>query len=400
MKSAKTWCLAGLMVVAGLSSASCGKDEGTDGGGGRGTVIGGSGGKTGTGGLTGRSGSGGSSANAGGAGDTPISGTKLGRACVADKDCVDPDAPGLTCVTAKDTVLADGAPPKGLCTMACTRPQQAGDVDPCVDLGGLCFPFESGSADGYCIEGCAFGMPEIGETKCHDRPEFACNPALLAPTDTACSTTDDCPSGDLCVDGACDIVLPGCLPSCRGDLDCEAGMFCDQSFLNGTCVTAKPPGKALGEPCTVPSATEPDEPDDCVGFCQADAANSTKGHCAATCGLARECAWNPTSKKFDGICFYGSILTNDNGRVGDFGFCTPTCNCTDECNDPTLACSLPDQITLPADLRGPGLCFGVDPATPEYNQCSGASGGAGGESAGGAGPGTAGDSSGGVGGAG
>jgi len=401
MKSAKMWCLASLMMVAGLSSASCGKDEGTEGGGGHGTVIGGTGG---TGGMTGRSGS--SSSDGG---DAPTAATKLGRACVADKDCVDPDAPGLTCVTAKDTVLGDGAPPKGLCTMACNRPQTPDDVDPCAALGpdALCFPFVSGATEGYCIEGCAFGTPDIGEAKCHSRPEFACNPALLGPTDTACDATDDCPAGDLCVDGACNIVLPGCLPSCRGDLDCEAGMFCDQGFLNGTCVATKPPGKALGEPCTVPGPNDPDEPDGCIGFCQADAANSTAGHCAATCGLARECAWNATSKKFDGICFYGTVLTNDNGDVGDFGFCTPSCNCTDECNDPTLACSLLQQGALNTDFKGPGLCFSPDPATPEYNQCTGA-GGAGGESGGGAsgapagasGSPNGGDGSGGVGGAG
>lgn len=398
MKSAKTWCLAGL-VLAGLSSASCGKDEGTSGGGGHGNILGGSGGTAGSGGIVGRSGSGGSATQGG---NDAVSPTKLGRACKTEKDCVDPAAPGLTCITSKDTVLDDGAPPKGLCTASCTVPQSADDEDTCAALGpdALCFPFTSGSEEGYCVEGCQFGTPDIGEQKCHDRPEFACNPALLGATDTTCTTTDDCPAGDLCIDGQCDIVLPGCLPACRGDLDCDPGMYCDQSFLNGTCVTAKPTGKALGEPCTVPAANAPDEPDGCLGFCQADGETGNAGHCAATCGLARQCSWNASTEKFDGICFYASVLTSETGDVGDFGFCTPSCNCTEQCNDPSLACSLLTQGALSPDFRGAGLCFSPDPMTKEYNQCTGEGGsGAGGESGvGGAATGTAGESAGGAGG--
>jgi hypothetical protein len=400
MKAAKTWCLAGLILVAGLSAVSCGKDEGTDGGGGRGTVLGGSGGSSagglaGRGGLTGRSGSVNSEAGAGDGG--PTTPTKLGRACVTAKDCDDPAAPGLTCITAKDAELGDGAPPKGLCTTTCTMPSEEAPDDACAALGpgGMCFPFGSGSDEGYCIEGCQFGTPDIGEAKCHSRPEFACNPALLGPTGTACTDTEDCPSGDLCIDGECSIVFAGCLPACRGDLDCAAGMYCDQAFLNGVCTPVEPTGKGLGEPCTVPAAGDPQEPDGCLGFCQADSDTGNKGHCAATCGLGRECSWNATTAKFDGRCLYASILTAETGDVGDFGFCTPSCNCTDECNDPTLACSLLSQGPLPSTFRGPGLCFSPDPMTPEYNHCDGAGGdGAGGANTSGAANG--GDGSGGV----
>jgi hypothetical protein len=396
MKAAKTWCLAGLILVAGLSSVSCGKDEGTDGGGGRGSVIGGTGGTGGTGGLTGRSGS---SNNDGGTGDDgPTTATRLGRACVTAKDCVDPAAPGLTCITSKDTVLGDGAPPKGLCTTTCTVPSQPGDVDSCAALGpnGMCFPFDSESDEGYCIEGCDFGTPDIGDAKCHSRSEFACNPALLGATQTTCVGNDDCPAGDLCIDGQCAVVFAGCLPACRGDLDCDPGMYCDQGFLNGVCTPVKQTGKALGEPCTVPAEGDPQEPDGCLGFCQRDSDTGNQGHCAATCGLSRQCSWNAETEKFDGICLYASVLTSETGDVGDFGFCTPSCNCTAECNDPALACSLLSQGALSADFRGPGLCFSPDSMTEEYNQCTGAGGdGAGGAGAAGA-PNNGGDGSGGV----
>lgn len=403
MKAAKTWCLAGLILVAGFTSVSCGKDEGTGGGGGRGTVIGGGTGGNGTGGLTGRSGS----SNDGGTGDDgPSETTKLGRACVSARDCVDPAAPGLTCVTSKDTVLANGAPPKGLCTTTCTMPTEENRVDTCAALGsnGLCVPFDEDSNEGYCVEGCSFGMPEIGESKCHSRPEFTCNPALFGDTKEPCVSDADCTGGDFCGNtDTCIAVYTACMPGCRSDLDCDAGLYCDQSFFTGTCVAKKPTGKELGAPCTVPAAAEPDEPDECIGFCQPDTTGSTQGHCTTNCGLGRECSWNAATEKFDGLCLYASGLTAETGFIGDFGFCTPSCNCSDDCNNPDLACTLLSNGPLTSAFRGAGLCFAPDAMTEEYNQCTGAGGaggaGAGGDGAGGAnvsGAANGGDGSGGV----
>jgi hypothetical protein len=381
MKAAKTWCVAGLLVVAAFSSASCGKDEASgDGKGGSGVVLpsGGSAGSTGRGGTSQTAGSGGTSPG--------VSSTKLGRGCLDDAECADSKAPGLKCITATDTVLGDGAPPKGLCTADCT--QGGGE---CAEFGedALCYPFVEGSSKGYCIEGCTFGEPELGASKCHNRGEFACYPALLQDSGEACDPeADDCGAGELCLDGTCAIVFPGCLPSCRGDIDCEDGMYCDQSFLNGTCVEKKPAGKGLGEPCTVPADDEPNEPDDCIGFCQADSDTGNAGHCAATCGLFTQCGWNAETKKFDGACFFGSTLTAKTGSTGDFGFCTVTCNCAAECQDEKLGCELLMQGPLNDDFRGPGLCFPPDAMTEPYNQCTGSGGnaGAGGDAgAGGAG---------------
>lgn len=376
MKAGKAWCFAVLLVATGLSSTSCGKDEVSGGNGGTGATPpeGGADGGGGTPPL-GRSGSGGSGGTVPG-----VSGSRLGRGCIEDADCEDSTAPGLTCVSATES-LGNGAPPKGLCTAECTS-----DAD-CADFGAgsLCYPFAPQGNSGYCVEGCSFGTPGIGEFKCHNREEFACNPALLGDTGEPCDETADCQSGELCIDGTCAVVFPACLPSCRGDIDCEAGMYCDQSFLSGVCVDEEPTGKALGEPCTLPGPNEPSEPDECLGFCQADSADSTTGRCAATCGLLSACAWNSATSKFDGACFYASILTFQNGAAGDFGFCTSTCNCTDECNDSELACSLLPQGSLPNDFKGPGLCFSADDETDEYNQCDAPVGGAGGTGAGGAG---------------
>jgi len=370
MKAAKAWCVAGLVLTAGFASASCGKDEGTGDGdnGGSGSVLGG------TGGLMGRSGA---SARGGSAGSGTIpefGNTKLGRGCIDDQECEDSKAPGLVCIKETDTDLGGGAPPKGLCTAPCTA-----DAD-CSELGegSLCFPFGDGG-EAYCVEGCAFGAPGFGGAKCHNRDEFACNPALLGATDEPCTSNAQCGIGELCIaadqnnPGAgqvCAIVVPACLPACRGDIDCADGLYCDASFLSGVCVEKKPTGKALGEACTVK-----DEPDDCLGFCQADETGKTAGHCAQTCALGVQCAWNTSARVYDGVCLYASVLTQDTGAAGDFGFCTPSCNCTEECGDPALGCAVePTLGRLNSDFRGPGLCFTADPNIKELDECTGAGG--------------------------
>lgn len=273
-----------------------------------------------------------------------------------------------------------GAPPHGLCSLPCQSDQECAPQGD----GAICYPFDA-LGGGFCVEGCSFGQPGIGEIKCHNRTDFACSPALLADTAEPCTNTaSDCQADELCIDGSCAVVFPGCLPSCRGDIDCADGMYCDQSFLSGVCVPQKPTGKGLGEPCTVPGANQPDEPDGCLGFCQADSDTGNAGHCSATCGLLSECGWNAQTQKFDGACFYASVLTADTGYIGDFGFCTPTCNCTEECQDPTLGCALLEQGALDEAFRGPGLCFSPDASTEELDQC-GAGGGAGEGGAGGTG---------------
>lgn len=71
------------------------------------------------------------------------------------------------------------------------------------------------------------------------------------------------------------------------------------------------------------------------------------------------------------------MLTADTGSIGDFGFCAPTCNCSEDCIDPVLSCSLLSEGALSQDFRGPALCFTPEANTVEYEQCS--SGGASGE---------------------
>lgn len=326
-------------------------------------------------------GSGGSAGHGGGSAGAAAGLGTLGSACTKATDCANPKYPALTCVTGKDTVFANGAPPKGLCTMPCKMPTQNGETDACEALGpnSICYAFDDSTA-GYCMEGCHFGPLALREPqKCHGRAEFSCRPALFGATNSLCDVSTDCPLGELCSSGVCYENLPACLPSCAGDIDCEVGMYCDQQYGGGTCVTKKQTGKALGEPCTVPGPNQPEEPDECLGWCAADETGSSQGHCLTTCTYGAPCAYNSVSRKYDGACVFASQqLLGGPAAAGDTGYCDLACNCSSECSDSTLDCELLPDGALMDTFRGAGLCFLAGPDSVPYEQC-----GAGGDSSGG-----------------
>lgn len=299
----------------------------------------------------------------GSAGEPPVTpgNRTIGSRCDRPTDC----KVGLTCITETTTALNGGAPPHGLCTATCTGDAECGALT----AGAVCYPFDPNGGEGYCVEGCTFGQQGLFR-KCHARLDFSCMPALVQDTGAPCAS--GCLNDEICLSGTCQTALAACIPTCRGDVDCAAGLYCDQSFLGGTCLAKKPVGKRLGEPCTVPSALDPLEPDECLGYCAADLAGGSAGHCFATCGLGNSCAWDAASKRFDGACYYQSPITSAS-VAGDFGFCAPTCNCTAECGDPSLGCYAVTGIGAldPAVYRGPGLCFTAEvvPNEPTVEQC-------------------------------
>ncbi len=288
--------------------------------------------------------------------DPTHSGPPLGRACSSDDDCED-----LKCVLSTETVLHNqGAPPKGVCTLPCQLPTVVDPDDPCQDIdpAALCFPVDDVSTTGYCIEGCSFGPREPGQAKCHERAEFACQVALVQPTNYPCLDAVDCQAGEYCgSDGYCQIVMPGCLPSCRGDLDCAAGLHCDQSWGGGACVEAAPTGKALGEACAVVPLDQPAEPDECLGYCQQDTRGSSDGHCGSLCTYGEGCSWDTATARFDGACILISqAIEGPSATPGDFGYCNQTCNCSDDCRVIGQRCvQLGNR--LGAEFSGPGLCL-------------------------------------------
>jgi hypothetical protein len=109
----------------------------------------------------------------------------------------------------------------------------------------------------------------------------------------------------------------------------------------------------------------------CLGFCQPDAEASSTGHCYAPCGLGNDCAWDATSRRFDGACYYQSSYEPASG-VGDFGYCTPTCNCAADCNEALSECyNVTGGLLDTATHNGAGLCFVRDPQAvyPVVDRC-------------------------------
>jgi hypothetical protein len=362
----------GLSVIAAALAGACGNDESNKhpntggsaalagdagqpnnvGEAGGGAIIGAGGADTGAGGGT----------TAGSGGLMPGNGTgTVGAPCLGPPDC----AAGLSCITATDPRLAGGAPPHGMCSAACQSDQD------CPGANAFCYPVSD--ATGYCVEGCEFGPAPLGSKKCQNRPDFACLPAALANTNQSCTSGADCHAGELCAGGFCAVVFPACLPACRGDNDCAAGLFCDQSFLGGTCVAQKQTGKRLGEPCTVPGVNQPSEPDECLGFCQADGPATNKGHCAATCGLGHPCAFDVGSNKYDGACLSLAQLSGPGAAVGDFGYCSQVCNCSSDCSDASVDCVVPGMLLPAAAFNGSGACLSADPSDTVLD-CSGGGG--------------------------
>lgn len=284
-----------------------------------GTGTGGSGqagsspGSGGTGGGTGGSVSSGGSSGSGG---TPPATAAIGAACESDTDCGD----GLLCLTATSGTFGGESPAHGMCTASCT-------VD--ADCGGnaYCVPFDEAGTVSYCIEACETGT--AGEPKCHERPGVACTLLGTVDTGNACTTIDDCGTGELCdlEAGTCGTIVPGCLSTCAGDFECESGHSCN--FRTGFCAEGAASGEPIGAACDPTAATDP-----CNGFCLQSDDDETVGVCAAFCTLSDTfvgCGWDGTGSAEAG-CIFGTVLSppGDFGR-GDLGLCAALCDCNEDC---------------------------------------------------------------------
>jgi hypothetical protein len=314
-------------------------------------------------GQAGNSGDTGAGGEGGSGPDEPSGSTRLGARCTSSAQCADPQAPGLFCLEPDDTSLG-AAPPGGLCTANCETDTECDAIVP----GAFCFDVLS-SGFGHCVEGCYPGEPDPGESKCHARDDFTCTPLFLADTQDPCLDVSECFYNELCLDGTCHIIASACLPACQGDNDCVENLHCDQAYDAGTCVEAEQTGKKVGEPCTVT-----DEPDECLGFCLEDSPGGTTGHCTQICSFEYPCAFDEASQRYQGSCVYVTKLIPDTKR-GDFSYCAPSCDCTEECADPTLVCL--DRDLDRNVFSGEGLCSAD--GIQVLDQCgTGGGGGAGG----------------------
>jgi Cys-rich repeat protein len=102
-------------------------------------------------------------------------------------------------------------------------------------------------------EDCPDGQVCVDGECVNATPTVTSTPTARSSTPTAtpigfCEDNDDCPPGQVCIDNMCVTVTP--TPQCHEDMDCPSGQVC----MNGTCVTATP---TATPPVTVtPTATK------------------------------------------------------------------------------------------------------------------------------------------------
>jgi hypothetical protein len=274
-----------------------------------------SGGDASSGGSSGSSGSGSDASSATGSGTSSGSGTEggtsdatpasnLAKMCMADGDC----GGGLTCLRASDTILANGGPAHGYCSLACT-----GDST-CLPYGGTCVNVtpDAGALQGQCLLSCSYGA--IDPNKCRGRSDLGCSSAGL------------------------------CVPVCGQDTDCPSARKCD--FATGVCADTLTTGGQLGSYCTNGSM--------CAGTCiTVNGAAGGTGHvCSTLCVLGRIDGCNFTAGALDagsgvhGSCRFSPRLS----AAGDVGHCAEQCTTTADCLDTT------DPGTYCRNVTGPGYC--------------------------------------------
>jgi len=348
---ARTWFTL-FMVSFGTvaATASCGSDEATGGGSGAGNIISG-GGNSGSGGKGAlpRAGSGGMSTGGG----PSTSSSLLGAMCSRDSECGGGD---LICVTANSKLWNGGGPSQGMCTKACD-PNAATSIEcDAVKPGAACADFGTDKdPQGYCLDSCVTGPVDDINSKCSGRSDFICY----------------------------DFGSAFCVPHCRSDAECGAGLYCDKSSLFGLCSTTKPPA---GDP--VGTACDPDaDPTTCEQGClrtSDDGVTPKVGVCTDFCSIGSECMYGPGQKSVPGGLCVGR-LTAASGPM-DLGYCMPNCECTSDCFIDGQLCRKwgtdAEETALKNLLGAPGLCYPVVTDSSELT-CAGGAGGTGG--AGGAG---------------
>lgn len=358
MVKARTWFTL-FIVSAGTiaATASCGSsDEATGGSGGATIITGGGNTSAGTAGRVsiGRAGSGGATSSGGG-GPTTGNGDALGSTCTSDAQCGD----GLVCITANSGKFGGQGPSKGMCTKACDATAKTNAECDGFKAGAICADFGTETEPaGYCIDSCTTGDVADLTTKCSGRSDF------------------------LCWDFGSNFPTPYCVPHCRSDAECGAGLYCDKASLFGLCSKTKP--ATSGDP--VGTACDPNaDPTTCEQGClrtSADGVTPAVGVCVEFCSIGSECMYGPGAKGAPGGLCIGKVSA-DSGPI-DPGYCMANCSCTSDCFIEGDLCRkwASDESDLEDALGAPGLCY---PVLAMSTELSCGEGGAGGASSGGGG---------------
>jgi hypothetical protein len=207
-----------------------------------------------------------------------VDGLCCNAACTEScKTCAQPGSMG-TC-----TFLAAGEAPRDLSTCQAADAMTCGWDGTC-DGAGACRRYPAGT---QCGKGMCDGEAVVGARSCDGlgrcRPgpsvicvPFSCDPTTGACFD-ACTQTNQCSSGQQCVNASCGLKMKGA--TCKANGDCASGFCADKICCNvactGACVSCALPGR-LGTCWPIDEGTR-----DPRGVCVATNATScgTTGQC-------------------------------------------------------------------------------------------------------------------------
>lgn len=253
--------------------------------------------------------------------NTPL----LGNPCADDTACPG----GAFCLLPTSAQWLGGGPPQGLCVADCST-----NVDLCKAYSGAA---------------CVSSQQAETETQRRALCMPTCNLNLGTKTDFACSSV---PSS------ACEALVNGkgaegyCRPFCIFDSECSTG-HCDRQF--GVCIAEAPAATLLPFGSTCTSASQ------CDGTCLLLNSHGAKV-CTNRCvyGFAdeygkdiKECG-TQGAPPFAGVCLYATSAA----VYGNLGYCTPLCNCDDECATGFVcrAFSTENDAGTAAALGHKGMC--------------------------------------------
>lgn len=229
--------------------------------------------------------------------DNPL----LGGLCDNDTAC----PAGATCLLPDSTAWQGGGPPKGLCVADCSS-----DVAICTAFSAaVCVsalrPGESGTKRALCLPTCDLKLGSATAFACNSVPSSACE--------------------------SLEIAEPGresegfCRPFCTFDNECPLG-HCNRQA--GVCVAEALPAtlSGFGAGCNATS--------DCDGVClklNSAGTNVCTNRCiygSSTSDGAdlNECGTQGASPR-RGVCLYAPRAASP----GNLGYCTPLCDCNDDC---------------------------------------------------------------------
>lgn len=288
----------------------------------------------------------------------------LGRRCVSSIDCGD----RLDCVTVDSGMLDGAGPPGGYCTLPCG---DSAEVCGQISDEASCRALGDGDGAAYCVLAC---VPGSDDAKCHGR------------RDTACESSEDNPSGGVCV------------PRCNSDTDCcPVGVVCGPARYcdpgSGLCTAERPVGLPIGADCSGP------DDDRCRGLCRNVAgAEPERYACSERCtfGASPACGFSPDHGPAAAYCFLADLAVVGAARAaGDGGYCALTCDCDGQCGAGQVC--RPFEVAMDALATGrAGTCTGAAEGDSSLPCAPGGGGGA----AGAAGSSSAGTEGGGIAGAG